>query len=465
MDMAEDILDSDRGTAFLKGGQPMDDKLKQEIASFRYGLISPIVSRQDLAPGETTALIRQAASRHYVIPGSVRISVGERTIQRYLSMYREGGFEALMPVPRGNSSKIPEELIDLAIALRRENPKRSIATIIELLEASGQVEPGYLKQSTLYEHFRKAGLTKPQMTPKDTYRRYQAEHRNERWIGDTCHLTYLVDLENPNKKHKAHLIAWIDDYSRKVVHAQIYKAERLPALEDSLKKAIVTHGVPEQVYVDNGAIYSSLHFSKICARLGIHLTHSRPYRPQGRGKVERLFLTVQRSFLSELEVLSRTSPIDIAKANDLFSSWLKTYYNDKPHSATKQAPSVRFDLNNHPIRHVDLTELYEAFLMEEARKVDKTGIFSLLGQTYETSPELAGRTITVRFDPYDMTKIQVFFEGKRYGEAKPIDIPRHHVGRTSQSKEGTQDIQKPTNINLLTLTPREGLSYKDMLKG
>ncbi|NPV78658.1 MAG: hypothetical protein HPY52_00055 [Firmicutes bacterium] len=65
----------------------MDDKLKQEIASFRYGLISPIVSRQDLAPGETTALIRQAASRHYVIPGSVRISVGERTIQRYLSMY------------------------------------------------------------------------------------------------------------------------------------------------------------------------------------------------------------------------------------------------------------------------------------------------------------------------------------------------------------------------------------------
>ncbi|NPV81927.1 MAG: DDE-type integrase/transposase/recombinase [Firmicutes bacterium] len=442
-----------------------NDKLRQEIASFRYGLISPIVSRQDLVLGETTALIREAASRHYVIPGSTRTRVGERTIERYLSMYREGGFDALMPMPRENSSRIPEELIDLAIALRRENPKRSIAAIIGMLEASGQVEPGYLKRSTLYDHFRRAGLTKPQMALKDTYRRYQAIHRNERWIGDTCHLTYLGELENPDKKHKVFLFAWMDDFSRKIVHAQLYNAERMPALEDSLKKAIITHGLPEQVYVDNGAIYSSLHFSKICARLGIHLSHSRPYRPQGRGKLERFFLTVQRGFLSELELLSRTSSIDIVKANDLFSSWLKIHYNDKPHSATKQAPSVRFDMDNHPIRQVDLTEIYEAFLVEETRKVDKTGIFSLQGQTYETSPELSGKTITVRFDPYDMRKIQVFSEGRSYGEAKPFDTPRHHVGKKPPSKEGVQEVPKPTNINPLTLTPREGLSYKDMLKG
>ncbi|HHY46809.1 MAG TPA: DDE-type integrase/transposase/recombinase [Firmicutes bacterium] len=431
---------------------------------FRYGLISSIVSRQGLAPGETMALIREAASRHYVIPGSTRTKVGERTIQRYLSMYRKGGLDALMPMRRENSSRIPKELIDLAIALRRENPKRSIATIIEMLEVSGQVEPGYLKRSTLYDHFRKAGLTKPQMAPRDTYRRYQAVHRNERWIGDTCHLTYLGEPENPDKKHKVYLIAWMDDYSRKIVHAQLYKAERMPALEDSLKKAIITHGLPAQVYVDNGAIYSSSHFSKICARLGIHLSHSRPYRPQGRGKLERFFLTVQRGFLSELELLSRTSSIDIVKANDLFSSWLKVHYNNKPHSATKQAPSVRFDLDNHPIRHVDITEIHEAFLMEETRKVDKTGIFSLLGQTYETPPELSGKTVTVRFDPYDMAKVQVFFEGKSYGEAKPFDNPRHHVGKTSSSKEVAQDVQETTNINLLTLTPKEGLSYKDMLR-
>ena len=181
--------------------------------------------------------------------------------------------------------------------------------------------------------------------------------------------------------------------------------------------------------------------------------------------MERFFLTAQRGFLSELELLSRTSSIDIVKANDLFSSWLKMHYNDKPHSATKQAPSVRFDMDNHPIRQVDLTEIYEAFLVEETRKVDKTGIFSLQGQAYETSPELSGKTIEVRFDPYDMRKIQVFSEGKGYGEAKPFDTPRHHVGKKPPSKEGVQEVPKPTNINPLTLTPREGLSYKDMLKG
>ena len=58
----------------------MDDRLRQDIASFCYSLVSPIVSRQALRPGETMELIREAASRHYTIPGSTRTQVGERTI-------------------------------------------------------------------------------------------------------------------------------------------------------------------------------------------------------------------------------------------------------------------------------------------------------------------------------------------------------------------------------------------------
>ncbi|MEW6230113.1 MAG: DDE-type integrase/transposase/recombinase, partial [Bacillota bacterium] len=261
----------------------MDDKTREEIASFRYGLISQIVSREDLRPGETMALIREAAARRYVIPGSIRTEVGERTIQRYLSLYRKGGLDALKPKEREYSCRISKEAVDLAIALRRENPKRAITTIIDMLESSGQIESGYLKRTTLYEHFKKAGLTRLEQARAGTYRRYQALHRNERWIGDTCHLTYVQDRENPDKRQKVYLIAWMDDYSRKIVHAQLYPAERMPALEDSLKKAMITCGIPSQVYVDNGAIYSGRHFTKICARLKIHLSHSRPYRPQGRG--------------------------------------------------------------------------------------------------------------------------------------------------------------------------------------
>ncbi|MEW6523606.1 MAG: DDE-type integrase/transposase/recombinase [Bacillota bacterium] len=90
-----------------------------------------------------------------------------------------------------------------------------------------------------------------------------------------------------------------DDFSRYVPHAEIYLAEKLPMLEECLKKALIKHGVPEQIYVDNGAIYSAQHFRRILGHLGVELIHSRPYRPQGRGKQERYFHLVQTSFASE----------------------------------------------------------------------------------------------------------------------------------------------------------------------
>ena len=271
---------------------------------------------------------------------------------------------------------------------------------------------------------------------------------------DVCHLTYLDDPENPPRKRKVYLIAWMDDYSRKIVHAQLYPAERMPALEDSLKKAIVTHGIPEQVYVDNGAIYSSAHFAKICGRLAIHLTHSRPYRPQGRGKIERFFLTVQRSFLPELEVVARSEAVGIAKANELSlrGSRTTTIVGGIP---PRSRPQTRFDADDHPIRRADLGELYEAFLLEETRKVDKTGLFSLGGQTYEACPELAGRTVTVRFDPTMPRMSGSSSRARAMARQGLFTKPRRHAGL----KPSSGGPKEPTGLNLLTSAPKEGVSY------
>jgi transposase InsO family protein len=106
----------------------------------------------------------------------------------------------------------------------------------------GTVEPGRLKRSTLYDHFTRLGLTRPQMPRKESYQRYQARRRNQRWQGDVHHLLYLPQPDGT--KRKVFLVAFIDDYSRFVPHAEIYRAERLPMLEDSLKEALAKHGGP-----------------------------------------------------------------------------------------------------------------------------------------------------------------------------------------------------------------------------
>ncbi len=108
----------------------MEEQQALEIANFRYRLIAPIVSRQNLPPGQVQALINEAAQKTYQIPCSSRTTVSARSIERYLQDYRTGGFEALKPKVRsGRQTRIPEEYLELAAMLKKENLKRSCLLI------------------------------------------------------------------------------------------------------------------------------------------------------------------------------------------------------------------------------------------------------------------------------------------------------------------------------------------------
>jgi transposase InsO family protein len=440
----------------------MDRKRAEEIANFRYRLISPIVCKESLYFGETSALIREAASKIYQIPGSRNTRVSVRTIERYLKQYREGGFEALMPISTGNRpTRIPQDYFDLAAALKRENLKRPVTQIIKTLELSGKVPEGVLKRSTIYDYFEREGLTK-ELGKKESkaYQRFSPKHRNQRWQGDTCHLMYIPDPQKPNRKIKLYLIAWLDEATRVITHGQLYSEEKSYALEDCLKKAIMKFGLPEQAYVDNGKVYSSNHLQSVCGRLGIHLSHTRPYKPQGRGKLERMFSTVQTSFLPEMEVMIKEKVMSVEEINDYFFIWLRQHYHENVHSSTKQKPMLAFESDSHPLRRIDFKALIDAFLVEDIRKVDKTGVFRLNGTDYQAPLELVRTKIIVRYDPFDMQSVQVYCDSKRYADAYPLKVPEH-VDFEAVAEAPADNPQK-TGLNYLELLKqksRQGLSY------
>ena len=442
----------------------MEEQQALEIANFRYRLIAPIVSRQSLPPGQTQALIGEAAKKNYQIPYSNRTTVSERSIERYLQDYRTGGFEALKPkVRNGRKTRIPEEYLELAAGLKKENPRRSCCQIIKTLELAGRVPEGVLKQSTVYDYFEKKKLTRRYTKEEQkAYQRYSARHRNQRWIGDTCQLLYLPAPDNPKKKKKVYLICWLDDFSRLVIHAQCYWAEKLPMLEDSLKKAILKHGRPEQIYVDLAKIYTSRHLETICGKLSIQRSLGRPYRPQGRGKIERLFSTIQNSFLPEFYELLKQEALSLEELNEYLWVWLDKFYHEKVHSATKQTPRLRFETDAYPLRTATLEELYDAFLVEEKRSVDKTMLFSVLGYTFKTEPELVKKKVTVRYDPYDLKKVQVYFEGKRYPDATAF-VPATHGLAKEASLEAFKEQSGPSSgLNFLAVLRgehKEGLNF------
>lgn len=437
-----------------------DDVRDEQIAAARYALIAPIVSRQTpLAPGELKRWLCETADRRYELPGSRKQTVSERTLERYLEAYRKGGWDALKPKSRSTKgrTKLDPSLLQQAIALRRERPARSVEQIIFLLVESGVAAPGQIAESTLARHLRISGVSREHVmdtTPASTFRRFEAGDILELLQADFKHFVYLPNPKQPKKKRKTILLAILDDYSRYVVHAQIYWDEQLPRLEDSLKKAILRHGIPETFYCDNGSAFSAHHLARICGRLGIRLSHSKPYRPQGRGKVERLFQFVDSSFRPEIQALIDRGEITTLEAvNAALHSWLDGYYHEREHGSTKQSPRVRFEDSEKPRKRRSLLELNELFLWEEQRTADKTGCIQLAGNTYEVDSLLARKRISLRYDPFDLTELQVWFEGKRYANAGPVELKR----KRSRAPEETTLAEEaaPVKLSFLDLAEKK----------
>jgi len=443
-----------------EGNTKMNEQQRQAIANFRYGLIAPLVSRK-LEAGEQMTLMRGIVSHTYEAPDGQEKKISLRTLERYVQAYRSKGWDALLPSIRADklqSREIPEDVLTKAIALKQEQPGRSVRQIIAILELAKYIEPNSLRESTLSKQLRKKGMTRQALMNSDwsQFRRFEAANRNALWLGYVQHTLYLPHPDKPGKKSMAYLVVFLDDYSRLCVHGQFYFEERVPRLEDCLKKAILKHGIPEMIYVDNGAIYASHHFQRICGRLGTELKHTKPGRPQGRGKQEKFFRFVDLSFVPEAYDLIEQGKIQtLPDLNRFFAAWLEVAYHQKIHNSFKQRPLDRYQKDDHPLRMMPPHELVEVFLLEEPRKVDKTGCISLFGQHFEVESVLAGQAIQVRFDPYDLSQVQIWKEDKRYANASILKKRDPKQRTYKEEPQMDKPVIVPTGLNYVELLHEE----------
>jgi len=401
--------------------EPDADDLDTEIALFRYGLIAQLIHTPPDA-GQQEALLRHLASQTYQIPGSKRTRVSVTTLRRYLATYREKGFDALRPTPRadtGTSLAFPPEVLTQAIALREEQPSRTTQTIVDILRRDESLSlPRSVNVHTLTTHLRRRGKTRRLLAQTGkTYRRFERDHVNSLWQGDAMVGPWLPDPYAPGKKRRAHLFCFLDDHSRLVPYAEFFFDEALPRMERVLKVALLRRGVPHAVYVDNGQVYSSTQFNAACATLGIQRIQTAPYSPEAKGKQERFFETLRLQFLPEVEASNITTLTDL---NESLWAWLECVYHQHEHSETKQTPLSRYTGGLDQVRHADPETVRRAFLWREKRKVRRDATLSLQGNRYQVEPHLAGRTLELRFDPFDLSQIELYLEDTRLGLATVV---------------------------------------------
>jgi putative transposase len=400
---------------------------RTEIALFRYTLILPVL-RDEYPPRGKGRLREQIAAGHYDIPYSSRRTVSVPTLARWERRYRQSGFEGLKPTPRrdqGQPRTISSETLDRAEALKREQPLRSARSIVTIL-AMDTIQPvpeESIAPRTLRRQLAQRGATSAQLLgeqrPKP-YRRFERSHFGDLWQGDAMHGPKLPNPANPDKQRPVFLFAFLDDHTRLVPHAQFYWNEQLPRMEDCFKRAILRYGCPLAIYVDQAKVYTAKQFDTICATLGIQRILGTPYYPEGRGKIERFFQFVQSDFLPEL---ATSSVANLALLNESLLAWLEVVYHRKVHSETGQAPLERHRQDDAPATHsVDPSELRQAFFHRDQRKVTKTATFSFQGNRYRVADYLRGQTVELRYDPFDLSRIEVWFHNTFLQLAEPDRI-------------------------------------------
>ena len=178
--------------------------------------------------------------------------------------------------------------------------------------------------------------------------------------------------------------------------------------------------------------------------LGIRLVHSRPYSPEGRGKQERLNRYIREAFLAEA-VHRGIESLD--ELNDLFAAWAEQVANRRVHAETGQAPIERFAVGGPP-RQADPALLREAFRWSVTRRVTRTATVPLEGNAYAVDPALVGRRAELRYDPEDLTRIEVYLDGKPAGAAVPF-VTRRHVHRAVP--QAARPEPDPTGVDYLGL--------------
>lgn len=392
----------------------MQEKDREKVALFRYGLIAPILNGQVANQKEYLAEI---AGKVHQVPHYGPKEFTPKTLAGWLLAYRRAGFEGLKPrqrSDRGQSRKLGQEQEEHLLALRQELRDMPVSVFYDRLVDKGEFLPKDISYATVYRILKKHGMIGKESVRSPERKRFAYDTVNTLWQGDMSVGPYLV---LNGRKTKTFLFAFIDDCSRLVPFAQFFFSEKFDSLRTVFKEALIRRGVPRIVYVDNGKIYRSDTFQIACASLGIALTHTQPYDAASKGKIERFFGTVKTRFLPLLKSQPANS---LDELNHRFWQWLEEDYHRKIHASLGMSPLDMYLSQASRVRMVeDPASLDPLFLKREKRKVKHDGTISVNNKLYEVPPRFIGQRIEIRFDE---DGVYVYEDGQAVAKAVPVNF-------------------------------------------
>jgi hypothetical protein len=202
--------------------------------------------------------------------------------------------------------------------------------------------------------------------------------------------------------------------------------------------------------LDNHSSFSGYDLRLLCARLSIHLVHSRPYDAPSKGKIERLWRTLRAQLVERLD-LERVTTID--ELNLRLWTWVESEYHHQPHSSLSgRTPLEVWESDTDQIRWVsDHSQLEHAFYGEAERWVRNDSTIQWRGVFYEVPPHLRRQNIRLRYPLLNPTCLSVIDGATEVALRVVRPVDNAHRARSASLKTLTSSSEPKTGLNVAEL--------------
>jgi transposase InsO family protein len=349
--------------------------------------------------------IRKAAEPGRDMSGLCRLyGISRKTGYKWLNRYRatgKAGLNERARRPRSSPQRTPPEVEQLLLAARDQHPRWGGRKLKRWLTDRGHT--AVPAPSTITAILRRHGRLDPAEQAKRTpYQRFEMSAPNALWQMDFKGQVRLANSQ------WCYPLTVLDDHSRFLVGLRACADQQHATVQIQLTDLFATYGLPARMLMDNGPPWgdpSGARYTQMAVwlmRLGIAVSHGRPYHPQTQGKDERLHRTLNT------EVFQRYTLVDLPDTQAHFDPWRDVYNLERPHEAlgldapiTRYLPSPRPFPATLPAIEYPSTDLI--------RKVDASGKISFRNRAWRIGRAFRGHSIGLRPDEVQDEQWHVFF--------------------------------------------------------
>lgn len=319
-----------------------------------------------------------------------RFGVSRKTGYKWLRRFQEEGLRGLVDRPRRpeySPHRTDPALEAAVVALRERHPAWGGRKLQRRLRDLGHREVP--APSTITAILHRHGLMEPAESLKHTaFRRFEHEAPNRLWQMDFKGGFAL-------EEGRCHPLTVLDDHSRFNILLHACSNEQGTTVQARLTETFRRYGLPDRMTMDNGAPWGSdaehplTPLTVWLLRLGVGVSHSRPYHPQTQGKDERFHRTLA------VELLYGRQFRDLRHCQEHFDCFRDLYNLERPHEALGLAtPASRYQPSARPLP--ERLPPIEYAPADVVRKVQAKGELFYRGHVFRIAKALRGYPVALR---------------------------------------------------------------------